>query len=132
MPPGAWWLGLVAGILELVLGFWASQRRLPAREALLLIGFFALFRGISEIVIAFELKSAQHRQGPGRRLRPAAPAICLRRWRYLAAGCGDGGECARGYKRRARSGQLGLGAVVDDGRWVVAPAPAAPMIPPQA
>jgi uncharacterized membrane protein HdeD (DUF308 family) len=59
----AWWLGLVAGILELVLGFWASQQRFPARGALLLIwvGFFALFRGISEIVIAFELKSAQHR-----------------------------------------------------------------------
>ena len=63
MPPSAWWLGLVAGILELVLGFWASQQRLPARGALLLIwvGFFALFRGISEIVIAFELNSAQHR-----------------------------------------------------------------------
>jgi len=62
MPPSAWRLGLVAGILELVLGFWASQQRLPAREALLLIwvGFFVLFRGISEIVIAFELKSAQH------------------------------------------------------------------------
>jgi uncharacterized membrane protein HdeD (DUF308 family) len=58
-----WWLGLVAGILELVLGFWASQQRFPARGALLLIwiGFFALFRGISEIVIAFELKRAQHR-----------------------------------------------------------------------
>jgi uncharacterized membrane protein HdeD (DUF308 family) len=59
----AWWLGLVAGILELVLGFCASQQMFPARGALLLIwvGFFALFRGISEIVIAFELKSAQHR-----------------------------------------------------------------------
>jgi len=29
MPPSAWWLGLVAGVLELVLGFWASQQRLP-------------------------------------------------------------------------------------------------------
>ena len=57
-----WWLGLVAGILELVLGFWASQQMFPARGALLLlwVGFFALFRGISEIVIAFELRSRQH------------------------------------------------------------------------
>jgi len=57
----AWWLGLVAGILELILGFWASQQAFPARGALLLlwVGFFALFRGISEIVVAFEVR---HRQ----------------------------------------------------------------------
>jgi uncharacterized membrane protein HdeD (DUF308 family) len=57
----AWWLGLVVGILELLLGFWASQQRFPARGALLLlwVGFFALFRGISEIVIAFEVRSRQ-------------------------------------------------------------------------
>ena len=55
----SWWLGLVAGILELLLGFWASQQLFPARGALLLlwVGFFALFRGISEIVVAFELRS---------------------------------------------------------------------------
>lgn len=58
----SWWLGLVAGILELLLGFWASQQLFPARGALLLlwVGFFALFRGISEIVVAFELRSRQH------------------------------------------------------------------------
>jgi len=57
-----WWLGLVAGILEILLGFWASQQMFPARATLLLlwVGFFALFRGISEIVIAFELRSRQH------------------------------------------------------------------------
>ena len=57
----AWWLGMVAGILELLLGFWASQQLLPVQGTLLLIwvGWFALFRGISEIVIAFELRSAQ-------------------------------------------------------------------------
>jgi len=57
----AWWLGMLAGILELLLGFWASQQRFPARGALLLlwVGFFALFRGISEIVIAFEVRSRQ-------------------------------------------------------------------------
>jgi len=59
----SWWLGLVAGILELILGFWASQQAFPARGALLLlwVGFFALFRGISEIVIAFEVRSRQRR-----------------------------------------------------------------------
>jgi uncharacterized membrane protein HdeD (DUF308 family) len=57
----SWWLGLLAGILEIVLGFWASQQQFPARGALLLlwVGFFALFRGISEIVIAFEVRSRQ-------------------------------------------------------------------------
>jgi uncharacterized membrane protein HdeD (DUF308 family) len=57
----SWWLGLVAGILEIVLGFWASQQLFPARGALLLlwVGFFALFRGLSEIVIAFEVRSRQ-------------------------------------------------------------------------
>jgi uncharacterized membrane protein HdeD (DUF308 family) len=56
-----WWLGLVVGILELLLGFWVSQQRFPARGELLLlfVGFFALFRGISEIFIAFEVR---HRQ----------------------------------------------------------------------
>jgi uncharacterized membrane protein HdeD (DUF308 family) len=60
---GIWWLGLVTGILEIVLGFWASQQLIATRAALLIIwiGALALFRGISEIVLAFELKSAQHR-----------------------------------------------------------------------
>lgn len=58
----SWWLGLVTGILELILGFWASQQEFPARGALLLlwVGFFALFRGISEIVVSFELRHRQH------------------------------------------------------------------------
>jgi hypothetical protein len=57
----AWWLGMLVGILEIFLGFWASQQRLPVQGALLLVwvGFFALFRGISEIVVAFQLRSAQ-------------------------------------------------------------------------
>jgi uncharacterized membrane protein HdeD (DUF308 family) len=58
---GTWWLGLVAGILEIVLGFWASQQSFPAQGALLLlwVGFFALFRGISELVVGFEVRSRQ-------------------------------------------------------------------------
>jgi len=58
---GVWWLGLLAGILEILLGFWASGQYLAVRGALLLVwvGLFALFRGISEIVIAFEVRSRQ-------------------------------------------------------------------------
>jgi uncharacterized membrane protein HdeD (DUF308 family) len=54
----AWWLGLLTGILMILLGFWVSQQRFPATAVLLLIwvGLFALLRGISEIVIAFEVR----------------------------------------------------------------------------
>lgn len=55
-----WWLGLVVGILELLLAFWVSQQYFPARAALILlwVGFMAMFRGITEIVLAFQLRSA--------------------------------------------------------------------------
>jgi uncharacterized membrane protein HdeD (DUF308 family) len=57
----SWWLGLLAGILEIILGFWASQQAFPARAVLLIfwVGFFALFRGISDIVVAFEVRHAE-------------------------------------------------------------------------
>ena len=56
-----WWLGLTASILEILIGFWAAQQYLRVQGALLLlwVGLFAVFRGISEIVIAFELRRAQ-------------------------------------------------------------------------
>ncbi|HTU38534.1 MAG TPA: DUF308 domain-containing protein [Acidimicrobiales bacterium] len=58
-----WWLGLVVGILEVALGFWASQQYIGARATLLVlwVGFFAIFRGISDLVIAFELHAAGQR-----------------------------------------------------------------------
>jgi hypothetical protein len=54
-----WGLGLAAGIIEVLLGFWASQQYYPARAALIIIwvGFMALFRGIGEIVLAFRIRS---------------------------------------------------------------------------
>ena len=57
-----WWLGVVTGILQILIGFWASQQLVSARAVLLVlyVGFLALFRGISEIVLAFELKGAQN------------------------------------------------------------------------
>jgi uncharacterized membrane protein HdeD (DUF308 family) len=56
-----WWLGLVVGVLELLLGIWASQQYFPARASLLLllVGFYALFRGIYSIVFAFQLRSVE-------------------------------------------------------------------------
>ena len=53
-----WWLGVVVGILEILLGFWASQQLFPARADLILlwVGFSAMFRGFSEIVVAFHLR----------------------------------------------------------------------------
>ncbi len=58
----AWWLGTTVGILEILIGFWASQQMFPARAVLLIfwVGFFALFRGISDIVVAFELRRGAH------------------------------------------------------------------------
>jgi uncharacterized membrane protein HdeD (DUF308 family) len=55
----AWWLGVFAGIVEILIGFWASQQVITARAALLIfyVGFLALFRGITEIVLAFEVRS---------------------------------------------------------------------------
>ena len=61
-----WWLGLVVGILEILLAFWVSQQYYPARGALILIwvGFLAMFRGITEIVLAFELRRAGKEMAP--------------------------------------------------------------------
>jgi uncharacterized membrane protein HdeD (DUF308 family) len=59
----AWWLGMTAGVLEILLGFWVSQQEFPARALLLLIwvGFFALFRGFSDILLAFELRVGERK-----------------------------------------------------------------------
>ncbi len=59
----AWWLGMIAGVLEILLGFWVSQQEFPARALLLLIwvGFFALFRGFSDILLAFEVHGLQRK-----------------------------------------------------------------------
>ncbi len=53
-----WGLGLATGILEVGLGSWASQQLFPARALLLLlwVGFYAMFRGFSEIALAFQLR----------------------------------------------------------------------------
>ena len=59
-----WGLGLAVGILEILLGFWVSQQFFPAQASLLIlwVGFMALFRGFSEIVLAFELRSERSKE----------------------------------------------------------------------
>jgi uncharacterized membrane protein HdeD (DUF308 family) len=56
-----WWLGLTVGLLEILLAMWVSQQYYDVRIALILIwvGFMAIFRGIAEIVMAFELHQAK-------------------------------------------------------------------------
>lgn len=63
-----WWLRLIAGVIELLIGLWAAAY--PGRSIVLLIvwvGVAALMRGITEIIFAFELRGARSRLrgGPG-------------------------------------------------------------------
>jgi uncharacterized membrane protein HdeD (DUF308 family) len=53
-----WWLDLVAGILLIVLAFWTSAQFLLERAYTLLIfaGIWALAKGITDIVRAFQLR----------------------------------------------------------------------------
>jgi uncharacterized membrane protein HdeD (DUF308 family) len=56
-----WWLQLVGGIIELVLGFWAAGYY--GRSAVLLVawvGAFAVIRGVTDIVLAFRVHALQH------------------------------------------------------------------------
>lgn len=53
-----WWMGLVVGILEILLAFWASQQFFAPRADLILlwVGVGAMFRGFTEIFLAFEVR----------------------------------------------------------------------------
>ncbi len=67
----AWWLGVIGGLLEVFIGFWVSAQSSRAQAGFLIIwaGLLALFRGVFEIVMAFEVRSAQsqlERADPGR------------------------------------------------------------------
>jgi len=63
---GLWWMQLISGIIMVLLGFWAispdNATVATYRGAVLLvvwIGVAALFRGISDIIIGFRLRSVQ-------------------------------------------------------------------------
>ena len=56
-----WWLQLVGGIIEVVLGFWAAGYY--GRSSVLLIAWvaaFALIRGVRDFVFAFRVREVQH------------------------------------------------------------------------
>jgi uncharacterized membrane protein HdeD (DUF308 family) len=55
-----WWLQLVGGIIEVVLGFWAAGYY--GRSAVLLVAWvaaFTLIRGVRDIVLAFRIREVQ-------------------------------------------------------------------------
>jgi uncharacterized membrane protein HdeD (DUF308 family) len=57
-----WWLQLLAGIIEIGLAFWvAGNFREKAILLLVYVGIVALSKGITEIFLAFKLKSLQNR-----------------------------------------------------------------------
>ena len=60
------WVGAIVGVLEILLAFWVSQSFIQTRLALLVlwVGFAALFRGFSEIVLAFQLRAAARALSP--------------------------------------------------------------------
>ena len=56
-----WWLTLIAGIVELLLGFWAAGYY--GRSAVLLVAWvaaIAIIRGVTNIVTAFRVREVQH------------------------------------------------------------------------
>ncbi|GHJ50068.1 hypothetical protein Cs7R123_74100 [Catellatospora sp. TT07R-123] len=58
----AWWLGLIVGIIEIILGFWAAGRFVRSFELLIvLVGVIALTRAITDFVMAFRVRELKHR-----------------------------------------------------------------------
>jgi uncharacterized membrane protein HdeD (DUF308 family) len=54
-----WWLGLIAGIIMVILGFWAGGQFFATKAYLLLVfaGIWLLLHGISDIVKAFQIRN---------------------------------------------------------------------------
>ena len=61
---GWWWTGLLLGIAELVLGVWAVRSWQRSLVTLVtLVGVWAIFHGVAEIVAGFSLRQAGKRMG---------------------------------------------------------------------
>ena len=67
-----WWVTLILGILELLLGIWAAGY--PGRSLFVfvnVVGIYAIFYGFTEVFAAFDLRGLGHRLD---RLPPERPA----------------------------------------------------------
>lgn len=70
-----WWLGLVVGIIEVILAFWAAGGY--GRSVVLLIAWAAggaLARGVTEFIMAFRLRKGELKE-PVDRTRGPRPAV---------------------------------------------------------
>jgi uncharacterized membrane protein HdeD (DUF308 family) len=68
-----WWVTLILGILELLLGMWAAGY--PGRALIVfvnLVGIYAIFYGFTELFAAFDLRGLGHRLDE---LPPERPAV---------------------------------------------------------
>ena len=68
-----WWVTLILGILELLLGMWAAGY--PGRALVVfvnLVGIYAIFYGFTELFAAFDLRGLGRRLD---RLPPERPAV---------------------------------------------------------
>jgi uncharacterized membrane protein HdeD (DUF308 family) len=68
-----WWVTLILGILELLLGIWAAGY--PGRSLFVfvnVVGIYAVFYGFTELFAAFDLRGLGHRLD---RLPPERPAV---------------------------------------------------------
>jgi uncharacterized membrane protein HdeD (DUF308 family) len=67
-----WWVTLILGILELLLGIWAAGY--PGRSLFVfvnLVGIYAVFYGVTELFAAFELRGLDQRIGRTEAVRPS-------------------------------------------------------------
>jgi uncharacterized membrane protein HdeD (DUF308 family) len=68
-----WWLRLVTGIMEVGLAFWVVGSLTRSAALLVLwVGLAALFRGITELIFAFTVRSAAREEAPARGI-PGGP-----------------------------------------------------------
>jgi uncharacterized membrane protein HdeD (DUF308 family) len=68
-----WWVTLILGLLELLLGIWAAGY--PGRSLFVfvnLVGIYAIFYGFTELFAAFDLRGLDHRLD---RATPERPAV---------------------------------------------------------
>ncbi|HEX6498197.1 MAG TPA: DUF308 domain-containing protein [Micromonosporaceae bacterium] len=69
----AWWLLLIVGVVELLLGFWAAGRYVRSAALLIIwVAALAIARGIGDIVLAFGARRLAHEAESRPRIVPAA------------------------------------------------------------